>query len=59
MDRVTIFTKQGKETPFFWSRKDTKGPKAKTVFKRTTSGVKRMRGVHFDVENNKFEKEAS
>jgi len=58
MARNRIFKEDGKPTPFFWTDKDGKGLTEKTVFKKTISGVKRMRGVHFDVRKNAFYKEA-
>ena len=57
MARTRIYKKDGTPTPFFWTDKDGKGATEKTVFKKTTSGVKRMKGVHFDVSKNAFQKE--
>lgn len=44
--RVRISRKDGTPTQYFWSDKDGKADK--TVYKQTTDGVKRMKGVHFD-----------
>jgi hypothetical protein len=54
MARTRIFKKDGTPTPFFWTDKDGKAPTEKTVFKKTDTGVKRMKGVHFDVKKNVF-----
>lgn len=56
MARTRIFKKDGTPTPFFWTDKDGKAPTEKTVFKKTETGVKRMKGVHFDVAKNAFRK---
>jgi hypothetical protein len=56
MARTRIFKKDGKPTPFFWTDKDGKALTEKTVFKKTETGVKRMKGVHFDVGRNAFRK---
>jgi len=55
--RIRIYRKDGKPTPFFWREKDDTSPARKTVYKRTREGVVRMRGVHFNVTTNEFEKE--
>lgn len=57
MARIRIYKKDGTPTPFFWSDKDSSDRLHKTVYKKTEDGVKRMRGVHFDVEKNRFNKE--
>jgi len=58
MAKTRIFKKDGTPTPFFWTDKDGKALSEKTVFKKTDSGIKRMKGVHFDVAKNAFRKEA-
>jgi hypothetical protein len=50
MARIRIYKKDGTETPFFY-RGGSDGTHA-TVFKKTRDGLKKMRGVHFDVEKN-------
>lgn len=57
MARIRIYKKDGTPTKFFWTDKDTSDRLHKTVYKKTADGVKRMRGVHFDVEKNRFNKE--
>jgi hypothetical protein len=52
-----IYKKDGTPTQFYWTDKDGKDPAHKTVFKKTETGVKRMKGVHFDVAKNAFRKE--
>ena len=56
MAKTRIFKKDGTPTPFFWTDKDGKERTEKTVFKKTDTGVKRMKGVQFDVEKNAFRK---
>jgi hypothetical protein len=57
MARTRIFKKDGTPTPFFWSDKDGNALSAKRVYKKTADGVKRMRGVRFDVEKKEFRKD--
>ncbi|HEX6587612.1 MAG TPA: hypothetical protein VF039_01215 [Longimicrobiales bacterium] len=55
--RVNIFKKDGTPTPFFWSEKDGADRTQQTVYKRTDTGITRMRGVHFDATKNEMVKE--
>ncbi len=48
MAKVKITRKDGSPSPYFWSDKDTGDKTHKTVYKQTSDGVKRMRGVHYD-----------
>jgi len=48
--KVRIFKKDGTATPYFFSSQDR--DKRKTVYKRTSEGVKRMKGVSFDPTTN-------
>lgn len=57
MARMRIYRKDGRPTPFFWREEDGEDRTRQTVYKRTASGVKRMKGVHFDVKANEFKKE--
>ena len=57
MSRIRIHRKNGRPTPFFWREEDGSDRKRQTVYKRTPTGIKRMKGVHFDVEANEFRKE--
>jgi hypothetical protein len=57
--RVRIHRKDGRPTPFFWRKKRGEDPTRQTVYKRTAEGIKRMKGVHFNVKTNEFEKEPS
>ena len=56
MARVRIHKKDGKVTPYFWSNSDKSAPAEKTVYKQTATGVKRMKGVHFDAMSNRIVK---
>lgn len=58
MARIRIYLKDGRPTPFFWREEDGKDRTHQTVYKKTTGGVKRMTGVHFNVQTNEFKKEA-
>lgn len=56
MAKVRILRKDGSASPYFWSSKDTDDPASVTVYKRTTNGVKRMRGVRFNPVTNRMRK---
>lgn len=56
MAKVKISKKDGTSTPYFWSDKEDSAGTHKTVYKQTTDGVKRMRGVHFDPVANRMHK---
>ena len=56
MARIRIKKKDGSVTQYFWSDSDKSEPTAKTVYKQTHEGVKRMRGVHFDTTSNRIVK---
>ena len=57
MARTRITKKDGSPTPFFWSDKDGNDRAHKTVFKETPKGVKRKKGVRFDVDTNRIHKQ--
>jgi hypothetical protein len=57
MAKIKIFKKDGSPTPYYWSDKDNPDRANLTVFKKTVEGIKRMTGVHFDANKNKFVKE--
>lgn len=57
MNRTKIVKRDGSPTPFFWSDEDGKDRAHKTVFKETPEGVKRKKGVHFDVNTNQIHKD--
>jgi len=57
MARVKIVRPNGSESPFFWKdEKDGANP-LKAVYKVTRDGVKRLRGVRYDLANNTFLKD--
>lgn len=58
MARIRIYRKDGRPTPYFWREKDGGDRTRKTVYKRAEGRVKRMKGVHFNVQTNQFEKHA-
>jgi hypothetical protein len=57
MARFRIFKKDGTPSPYFWSDKDGSDRSAKTVYKQTGEGVKRMTGVRFNVPAKRIEKQ--
>lgn len=52
MAKVAIVNKAGKQTRYFWLDKDGADRTKTTVYKQTTEGVKRMKGVHYDATRN-------
>jgi hypothetical protein len=53
MRKVKITKKDGTPTPYFWSSGDSDRTQA-TVYKQTTSGVKRMKGVRFNAVTHRM-----
>jgi len=57
MARVKITRPDGSPSPYFWSdKRDAEAP-LKTVFKKTSAGFKRLKGVRYDLANNTFLKD--
>lgn len=56
MAKVKITKKDGTATPYFWSDREDSDRNHKTVYKQTSDGVKRMKGVHFDPVTNRMHK---
>jgi hypothetical protein len=54
MTRVKITRKDGSPTPYFWTNKDGSDRSSLTVYKQTSDGIKRMRGVRFDSVNKRM-----
>ena len=54
MARVAIVRPDGRPSPYFWSDKEAGDEARRTVYKKTESGIKRMKGVHFDATRNKL-----
>ncbi|MGE0159938.1 MAG: hypothetical protein AB7T31_11060 [Gemmatimonadales bacterium] len=57
MARVKIFRPDGTPSPFFWNDEKERANPLKTVYKTTSDGIKRLRGVRYDVANNTFPRE--
>lgn len=57
MAKIKIFKKDGSPTPYFWSDKADEERTSKTVYKQTSDGVKRMRGVRFNAATNRMRKD--
>ena len=56
MARIRILKKDGTASDYFWSDADKAEPAQKTVYKETTDGVKKMKGVHFDATTKRIVK---
>lgn len=56
MARVKIVRPDGSPSPYFWKKEKEPNKPLKAVYKKTADGVKRLRGVRYDVKNNTFEK---
>ena len=57
MARVKIVRPDGSPSPYFWSdKRDPKTP-LKTVYKKTSGKVKRLKGVRYDLAKNTFLKD--
>ena len=54
MAKVRIVKRDGTPTPYFWSNKHTCDRNFLTVYKETTDGVKRIKGVHYDATKNRM-----
>jgi hypothetical protein len=57
MARVKIVRPDGSPSPYFWKDEKDAKKKLKTVYKRTSAGVKRLKGVQYDLANNTFLKD--
>lgn len=56
MAKMKIVRPDGTPSPYFWKGEEAK-KKLKTVYKKTEDGVKRLRGVRYDLANNTFLKD--
>ncbi|MEJ2677597.1 MAG: hypothetical protein P8174_00820 [Gemmatimonadota bacterium] len=54
MAKMKILKKDGTPSSYFWSDDDGSGPTRKRVYRETSGGVKRMRGVRFDSVKNRM-----
>lgn len=57
MAKVKIFKKDGTPTPYFWSNRDSGDRTDVTIYKQTSDGVKRMKGVRFNAVTNRIRKD--
>lgn len=57
MGKVKIYKKDGTTGPYFWSDDDGTDRVNKTVYKQTPDGVKRMKGVHFNADENRLSRD--
>ena len=57
MARVKIFRPDGSVSPYFWKEEKDAAKPLKRVYKTTSDGVKRLRGVLYDLANNTFLKQ--
>jgi hypothetical protein len=56
MKKIPILRKNGSRTHFFWTDDGTDRTH-QTVYKQTEEGVKRMKGVTYDVSANRVNKD--
>jgi hypothetical protein len=56
MAKHPIVRKNGTPTNYYWSDSDGSDRTSRTVYKQTTDGVKRMKGVSFNAETGKLKK---
>ena len=54
MARVKIVRPDGSPSRYFWKDNKDGARPLKSVFKNTSEGVKRLRGVRYDLANNTF-----
>jgi len=57
MARIMIRKKNGTSSRYFWSDTDANDTPRKTVYKQTSDGIKRMKGVHYDATENRIVKQ--
>lgn len=57
MARIAISRPDGTPSPYFWTDKEPGEKRLKRVYKQTPEGVKRMKGVRFDVERSKIRRD--
>ena len=57
MKKIPILKKNGSPSPFFWSEADGTDRSRQTVYKQTEEGIKRMKGVTYDVAANQVNKD--
>jgi len=57
MARVKIIRPDGAESAYFWKDERDRAKPLKTVYKVTPEGVKRLKGVRYDLANNTFLKD--
>jgi hypothetical protein len=57
MARVKIVKPDGSPSPYFWNDQKEGAKPLKTVYKKTSQGVKKLRGVRYDLANNTFIKD--
>jgi hypothetical protein len=57
MSRIRIKRPDGTPSPYFWLDTETGEKTARTVYKQTDDGVKRMKGVRFDATRKKIRRD--
>ena len=57
MKKNQILKKNGKPSPFFWTETEGSDSARQTVYKQTEDGIKRMKGVTYDVAANRVNKD--
>jgi hypothetical protein len=57
MAKMKIVRPDGRPSPYFWKDEQDGTKSLKTVYKKTSDGVKRLKGVRYDLVNNTFIKD--
>jgi len=57
MTRVAIVRPDGSPSPYFWRDEKEADWTLKTVYKKTPVGIKRLKGVRYDLKNNTFQRD--
>ncbi|HUF50358.1 MAG TPA: hypothetical protein VMN60_05960 [Longimicrobiales bacterium] len=58
MAKITICKKDGTMTSYFWSDRDGSDRTRQPVYKRTSEGVKRVKGMRFNSVSNRMRRTA-
>jgi hypothetical protein len=56
MEKVRISKKDGTSTPYFYSYEEGSDRTRQTVYKDTSDGVKRMKGVSYDATAKRMQR---
>jgi hypothetical protein len=57
MAKVKIVRPDGSPSPYLWDDKEKSDDSLRTAYKKTKSGIKRLKGVQYDIVENTFRKD--